>query len=169
MIVFASMALITSIYSATCSSWTVSFPLRASWIFSENIDSILLLCSSEVSFQMLNLFSIFLNNSSFWQLLVNFRLHYVLCSVSILQCTQCLLRIYRCGRNCGNYWCSLLFSKRLLKDSVKILCVSFYKSCNNSFTSQNRLLGISSFTSSFINCPKPKCFHFLQDQPILSS
>lgn len=98
-----SMVLIISISSVTCSSQTVSFPLRTTWIFNENIDSILLLCSSEVSFQVLNLFSIFLNNSSFWQLLVNLRFHHVLCSVSILHCTLFSLGIYRCGRNSGYY------------------------------------------------------------------
>lgn len=118
-----SMVLIISISSVTCSSQTVSFPLRTTWIFNENIDSILLLCSSEVSFQVLNLFSIFLNNSSFWQLLVNLRFHHVLCSVSILHCTLFSLGIYRCGRNSGYYWCPF-FSLRVLKDPLRISSVS---------------------------------------------
>lgn len=139
------MVLIISIYSVTCSSQTVSFPLRATWIFNdnENIDSILLLCSSEVTFHMLNLFSIFPNNSSFWQLLVNLRFHHVLCSVCPLHCTLFSLGIYRCGRNSGCYWCPSC-SLRVLKDPLRMSSV---------FSSTRAALTLSWFRIDYLVFP----------------
>lgn len=61
-------------------------------------------------------------------------------------------------------WLLLMFFV-VLWESWKILlgcCVSFPKSSNNSFMAQNRLLGISSFINSFINCPKLKVFYLMQ-------
>ena len=108
-----------------------------------------------------SLFCIFLNQNFFGEFLVNVRLiEYVLCSMSIFQCTQSFLQIERCRRNCCNDTCSCMSPKRVLEDSsqfrfsIRNMRCSFYKSSNNPSQSQQELIDISSFPSSLANCSR---------------
>ena len=153
----SSTAAIFSTNSTISSSWTLSFPLIALTFSSEMYTPFFsrvaarsrFRCSISSVYSLIRAFLV-----SFW-LTSGF-----LCSMSIFQCTQSLLQVERCRRNCCHDRCSCTSPKRVLEDSspfrfsIRNMRCSFFKSSNNPSQSQQGLIDISSFPSSLVNCSR---------------